>query len=243
VELAPGRHHIQTNLSGPVAVDHLDLVAAVRAEKTRPRSVSVEAWGPVTRALRIGAGPAAVLTTSENWNAGWHATMAGHRLTPVRLDGWRQGWRVPGGPGGRIRLTFGPARPFRSGLIAGAAGVLLVLVLALVTRRPRRDWPQAAERRVPSFVLGAVAALAVWLVAGPVVAAVPLLVVASVRTGDDDLLPTLAALVYAGAGLLVVLQPGRFPGSGAGAYSVLAQVLTGVSLAAVASAVLVPGRR
>ena len=45
----------------------------------------------------IGPGPASYLEVHENYNAGWAATLNGHALRAVYLDGWQQGFVVPAG--------------------------------------------------------------------------------------------------------------------------------------------------
>ena len=62
------------------------------------------------------AGYTALLATNENFNAGWEARLGSRRLAPTKLDGWRQGWAVPAGPGGHVVLTFGPDWLYRGGL-------------------------------------------------------------------------------------------------------------------------------
>ena len=56
-------------------------------------------------------------------NPGWTATLNGHRLTPVTLDGWQQAFVVPAGAGGRVAMTFTPATGYRW-LLAGSALVM-----------------------------------------------------------------------------------------------------------------------
>ena len=57
-----------------------------------------------------------LLVVPENVNAGWRATLDGHRLTPVRVDGWKQGYLLPEGEGGRVTLDFTPNRLYQGGL-------------------------------------------------------------------------------------------------------------------------------
>jgi arabinofuranan 3-O-arabinosyltransferase len=115
----------------------------------------------------------AVLTLPQNVNAGWAATLDGKQLEPVRMDGWKQGWRVPAGAAGTVELTYRPALPFALLLIAGAVLALAVLAVAAWPRRraarPATDSaesPPAADGRagVPDLVvaLGAGALLAGW---------------------------------------------------------------------------------
>jgi arabinofuranan 3-O-arabinosyltransferase len=71
----------------------------------------------------------------ENVNEGWRATLGGHELRRVTVDGWQQGYVLPAGTAGVVRLEYAPDRWYRLGLGAGLAGVLLLLLLAA---RPER---------------------------------------------------------------------------------------------------------
>lgn len=239
VELAAGRHRIDTTLEGPLAVDSVDLTAPRPTPATPPRATSVTRWSAEDRTVRVGPGAAAYLMTGENANDGWRATLAGRGLEAVRLDGWRQAWIVPAGAGGAVRLTFTPSGLYRAGLAVGAVGVMLVLLAALLPKRhSRRDPPAALPRTVSAALAGATASGAVFVVAGPVALAVPLLLVWGLVTRRAVPLAAVAGLTYAAAGLLVVLRPGQFPGSSAGAYSTPAQVLAAMSLAALLATVV-----
>jgi arabinofuranan 3-O-arabinosyltransferase len=89
-----------------------------------------------------------VLTLPQNVNGGWAASLDGRQLSPVRMDGWKQGWRVPAGEAGTVELSFRPALPFR---VLFVAGVVLALVVVAVAAWPRRR-PVTAE--TPPLVAG-----------------------------------------------------------------------------------------
>jgi arabinofuranan 3-O-arabinosyltransferase len=101
------------------------------------RDADVAAWSATHRTLRVTAGAATLLAVAENANAGWHATLGGRTLTPVRLDGWRQGWLVPAGAAGTVVLDYAPQRAYAAGLIGGAVAVFLLLLAALLPMRRR----------------------------------------------------------------------------------------------------------
>ena len=65
-----------------------------------------------------------------NFNPGWGAALNGHALTPVRLDGWQQGFIVPAGPGGTITLTFRPAATYHLALIVSLLAAAILLAIA-----------------------------------------------------------------------------------------------------------------
>lgn len=110
-----------------------------------------------------------VLTLPQNINTGWEATLDGQRLTPIRMDGWKQGWRVPAGAAGTVELTYRPAVPFTVLFAGGVVLALVVLAIAVWPRRRRRrhaDPPPLATGRPGvldvGVALGAGALLAGW---------------------------------------------------------------------------------
>ena len=122
--------------------------------------MTIRSWQPDQRRLSIGPGAASYLEVHENYNPGWAATLNGQQLTPVRLDGWQQGFVVPAGAGGTITLTFRPAATYHLALIASLLAVALLLAIAAWSftrraatgprRRPGRDRRGApAGRRHP----------------------------------------------------------------------------------------------
>ena len=79
------------------------------------RELGIRDWLGDRREITVGDGAASYLTTYENFNDGWKATLNGRELTPVRLDGWQQGWRVPGGAGGAVKLSYEPSVTYEAG--------------------------------------------------------------------------------------------------------------------------------
>ncbi len=142
---------------------------AVQPSST-PRSVGVRQWSSNHRLVTVGAGAQAVLMVPENANPGWVAYLRGQRLQPQRIDGWQQGWIVPAGAGGEVRLEFAPDRPYRAGLLSGLLAAALLVGAGsfglLVRRKPIRGTGPALPRhprrpRVGSFLrLGVISLLA-----------------------------------------------------------------------------------
>ncbi|MGW5260974.1 alpha-(1-_3)-arabinofuranosyltransferase domain-containing protein [Microbispora sp. NPDC004025] len=97
---------------------------------------TVTSWGPQERRLRVAAAAPSYLVVNENFNAGWQAYLDGARLTPARLDGWRQAWELPAG-GGEVVLRYEPDPAYRTALLAGLGLALVVVALALVRGRSR----------------------------------------------------------------------------------------------------------
>ncbi|WP_198663571.1 alpha-(1-_3)-arabinofuranosyltransferase domain-containing protein [Jiangella endophytica] len=150
----------------PVPVDEgaLDVVVrstgAVRPESATLRpvdelpepssslDVTVQTWDAAAREVVVPVrDEPAVLAVTENLNTGWTATLNGEALEPVRLDGWAQGFVLPVGSAGVVRLTYGPDGPYRWALLAGLGAVLVVGVLAWRgTRVPAAPSPVPAQR-------------------------------------------------------------------------------------------------
>jgi arabinofuranan 3-O-arabinosyltransferase len=170
-----------------------------------------------------------VLALTENFNSGWKAELNGTSLRAVRVDGWRQAWAVPAGRGGNVELTFAPGGGYRLGLIVGAMAVAALVGLATVRGRLRRHAESALAAGVPpGWAAPALAGGLALVVGGPLVVLVPLAVVA--HRAKPRWTAAVAGLAYAAAGAVVVWQPGRLPGSEAGAFGPLAQALTVLAL-------------
>jgi arabinofuranan 3-O-arabinosyltransferase len=107
----------------------------------------VASWSQSVREVRVSAPEDAFLVVNENFNAGWQAALDGQALTPVRLDGWKQGWELPAGSSGTVRMEYAPDRAYRLALGAGLAGIAVLAGLALVMRGPR---PEHVLRTAPA---------------------------------------------------------------------------------------------
>ncbi|SHK72182.1 alpha-(1-_3)-arabinofuranosyltransferase domain-containing protein [Streptomyces yunnanensis] len=198
------------------------------------RVVAAKDWTGDHRTVTIGAGPAAYLQLHENANDGWHATLNGRELTPLRVDGWQQAFLVPAGAGGTVTLSYAPATSYDVGLVVGALSIVALLASALI-RRTRRTpgTPPAAPPQppAPSWVLGTLALTAVvTLAAGPYALIVaPLALVA--RRRPRALVP-LAGTAMLAAGITAAVGAGHPVADHEGAFSGLAQALALLALAA-----------
>ncbi|MET9064354.1 alpha-(1-_3)-arabinofuranosyltransferase domain-containing protein [Streptosporangium sandarakinum] len=154
--------------------------------------VTAEAWGPAERRVRFSASAPSYLVVNENHNAGWQAYLDGGRLTPVRLDGWRQAWELPAGQG-VVTMRYEPDSAYRAALLGG--GCLVPLVAALAFVRPRRT----AARRAGA---GAAVVRAAWFW--------PLAPAVGLWTGGvaGAVVVTAAAALYARPVRLWGLRPG-----------------------------------
>ena len=102
-------------------------------------AVKALTWTDSRRVLRVATAQSSYLEVAENYNAGWQAVLGGKALTPVRLDGWEQAWLLPAGSRGLVTLTYQPDRIYRDALFGGLALLAVVLAIALLPRRRRRD--------------------------------------------------------------------------------------------------------
>ncbi|KRF34324.1 alpha-(1-_3)-arabinofuranosyltransferase [Nocardioides sp. Soil805] len=154
-----------------------------------------------------------VVAGHENANPGWRASQDGADLSPVVVDGWRQGWRASGGTA-EVVADFAPGTAYRWSLFVGAAGVLALLLVLLLRRRrrPAQEPPSLAERSLPPLVPLLLAPVTGALLAGPtgaVVALVATVAVWSVRRAHAGTAVALvAALVLPAVGVYAFLPWG-----------------------------------
>jgi len=255
-----GRHTLTAAAPGTFAVTDLSLASIAPGPETAAaagaaRAVTVRSWQPDQRQLSIGPGAASYLVMHGNFNPGWGATLNGHGLTPVRLDGWQQGFIVPAGPGGPITLSFRPAATYHLALavsLAAAAILLAVAAWSFIGRRRRGDGPgpglagrEAWSRPPPGAArdprrawLGMLGVTALIFVAGgPVALAVPVLAYlawrlsrAPRRTSPGTWLPWVAFGGMVASGLLSAVRP--FGGGLIGSFGGPAQACALIALAA-----------
>jgi arabinofuranan 3-O-arabinosyltransferase len=145
--------------------------AAAREPGTRT-AVEVTRWDAEQRGLRVDArSEPTLLVVPENVNPGWVATLDGGRLETRVVDGWQQGYLLPAGPAAEVRLEFEPGSTYRAALVAGAAGVVLLLAVLLVPARSAgAPAPERRRRDTRPSWLGVTAAVTAGmaLVAGTV---------------------------------------------------------------------------
>jgi arabinofuranan 3-O-arabinosyltransferase len=152
-----------------------------------------------------------VLTVDENTNPGWVATLGGHRLAGVTVDGWQQGYVVPAGAQpATVELAFAPDRWMRWGMLGGALAVLaLLLGAALPGRRIRQLSRPAGGPRLVVAVASVAALSLVGGLAGLVVAAAAAgsWLVARRSGRARALLPWAAGALLVAAGLRLAIDP------------------------------------
>ena len=139
--LGTGEHRLVATATDTLAVDSATLTrvgSAVAAAGSRT-AARITRWDAEDRSVRVAARTeATLLVVPENTNPGWSATLDGHRLETVAVDGWQQGYVLPAGAAGTVELSFGPGLLYRWALGIGAGAVLLLIALAVVRGRPAR---------------------------------------------------------------------------------------------------------
>ena len=245
VPLLAGTHYLlakpSTRSITPFMVSGLTLSTRAPTEPVQPvRAVSILKWGPENRRVHVGPGEQSFLEVHQNFNAGWVATLNGQALRPIELDGWQQGFIVPAGSGGQVFMTYRPESLYLGGLLVGALGVLLLLVLLALsfkgTSRLGR-WGVDSEPAVPwlgaipVWIQIAAPAIVIFIVGGPVVLTVPVFVVLARRW--PRVLPWIALAGMSVAGIASAWHVGTGAQSGIGAFGRWAQLAALVSVAAV----------
>jgi arabinofuranan 3-O-arabinosyltransferase len=243
LQLGAGRHTFEAPSSfRPFEVTSVSMqdAGSVTLSTLRARTATIESWTAENRSVKVSAGPATYLAVAQNYDAGWTATLEGRTLKPVRLDGWQQGYVVPAGQAGVVKMVMAPDRSFRLLLVFGAALLLALLALALFpSRRKAKDSsePRAMPARVILFA-GTLVVLA--LIAGPLAFVVVPLVLIGWRWGRAPL-AVAAFVAFLVAGVAAAWDPAVYGSTGAGAFSALAQIASVVSLGAVLSVLVLEG--
>ncbi|WP_156722875.1 alpha-(1-_3)-arabinofuranosyltransferase [Streptomyces apocyni] len=248
VQLGADTHRVDAADKGPLVITDISLTrgagletasGSTTADSTAnaDRDVKVSDWAGDRRALTVGAGDASYLSMYENANDGWKATLNGKELTSLRLDGWQQGWLIPEGEGGTVKLEYRPAQVYQAGLIGGGVALLVLLGLVLYRRDEENTDGPSPVAPAPGLILGTVALAVIGVViSGPFGLLVPALAV--VAWWRRSLLVPIALVAMAGAGIAAAIGAGQTVSEGEGAFSPVAQVLALVAL----FAALVTGR-
>ena len=255
VPLPAGTHYLlaqpSTRAVAPFTVIGATLSTPAAQQSSAPaRDTSILTWGPENRSVRVGPGEQSYLEVHQNVNSGWVATLNGQKLQPITLDGWQQGFVVPAGSGGEVRMTYQPENLYLSGLFVGGLGVLLLLVLLVLSYKGKTrvgQWGTGSEATaawqtaLPAWLSVAVPAIVIFIVGGPLVLLVPVLIVVARRW--PHALPWIALAGMGVAGVVSAANPGTGAQSGAGAFSPWAQAAAVLSIAAVLTPIILGSRR
>ncbi|WP_158548476.1 alpha-(1-_3)-arabinofuranosyltransferase [Blastococcus sp. TF02A-26] len=160
LRLPAGEHRVVARSTDTIAVDTVTLSRFGRAIKEAAgvrTPAEVTRWDAEHRTLQVAAREEpTLLVVPENPNPGWTAQLDGEELEAVTVDGWQQGYVLPAGPAGTVRLDFPPGAEYREVLAIGAGAVVVLAVLtALPTRRPGRIGPRRRAGRLPGVLAGA----------------------------------------------------------------------------------------
>ncbi len=126
-----------------------DAQADERGDVDMAGVASVASWGDSERRFDVAVDEDSYLVVNENFNEGWEAAVGDGTLEPVRLDGWKQAWKLPAGTAGTVTLTYAPDRVYHAALGAGAVLALLAGVLAMRAPMSRRRAVRATEGTEP----------------------------------------------------------------------------------------------
>jgi arabinofuranan 3-O-arabinosyltransferase len=151
--LPAGRHWLGSPGTGvALAITGLslttDTAAVPSSTSAASRGLRAGFWGTEYRTVAIGPGGQSYLEVHQTANPGWTATLNGHQLTPVTLDGWQQAYVVPAGAGGTVVMRFTPESGYHWLLLGAALALCLLIAAALWPSRggPRRG-PLRRSRR------------------------------------------------------------------------------------------------
>ncbi len=205
-------------------------------------------WAATDRSVAVPArSTSGLLVIRENANSGWVATSDGKVLAPVEVDGWQQGWRLPAGAAGVVRLVYGPDTTYRAALLLGLLCALALVCFAFVipsrilsagdaTLDPVRAAELVVGRRVDVVVVAA-AVLTLMVVAAWALAVLAVVVGAAVLVparGARAILLSMSVGGSCAAYGALVLHPWASGDSYAGAWGWV-QLCIAAALAAVAS--------
>lgn len=244
IVLTPGEHLITVDDAGfPFKVTSLNILGSPPPAAASTRSVIVDSWNAETRVLTVGPGSdQEILSIRQNYSPGWVASLGGQRLQAVRLDGWQQGYIVPGGSGGTVLLSFAPDTLYRLSLLLGLFLVLALVGIALSPLHDPSGLPPTGPSSLPKSLLPFFAAvIVIGLIGGPILLVVPGLVYFRWKKASMGRI-VFGALM--GAGIIDALHPGKNPFAGPGPWIGLgpfsgpAQLLAVTAFAAVLVAVL-----
>ncbi|KKD06990.1 alpha-(1-_3)-arabinofuranosyltransferase domain-containing protein [Streptomyces sp. WM6386] len=240
LDLGSGTHQVEAGDTGPLTLTDVTLTRGTVAEPTATgRDLRIRDWLGDRREVNVGSGAAMYLTTYENYNDGWKATLGGRELSSVRLDGWQQAWRIPAGAGGTVKLSYEPATTYDGALIGSGVAVLVLVGLVLWRRHEPSPDELQPPPPPPGLWLGTVALTVVGVViAGWFALLVPALAMLAHRR--HEWLVPIAFVALAGAGIAAATGAGEPVAAGHGAFGHTAQLLALIGLFAAVVSVREP---
>ncbi len=220
--LSAGQHELSFTSAPTTLVQQISLIRGAGLAGSLPTAqLSVLRWRNTERTVRVSAPSRTLLVVHQNFNTGWQASLAGHRLTAVQVDGWQQAFLLPAGAQGVVTLNYAPERGFTAGLWLGLLAAVLLIALVMLSGRGLRSGARRNDRladrsavdgRLGAWLIAAGVLLALFLLGGwPVLVVGGLLVAAwlwlpPVRTARRWLAAAAGGGI-AGAGLLNAIGP------------------------------------
>jgi arabinofuranan 3-O-arabinosyltransferase len=243
VSLAAGDTVLTTSMgSSPFDLDTVTLAPPGFVATTPPaaRAMTPVKWGDDAREVRVGSGAASYLVVNENHNIGWKATLDGKALRPVTIDGWRQGFVVPAGAGGVVKLVYGPNTAYQASLVLGFLLVVALACLAFVPSRRYRSAGASTDALQPGtlarWIAPTAAILCGVLVTGlGIVLLVPLWLISRWRSRWPA---AIAFVSFTIGGVYVALTQSAYRHRLIGAFSYPANVLAAIAFLAVGATLL-----
>ncbi|RYP84946.1 DUF3367 domain-containing protein [Nocardioides guangzhouensis] len=139
VALQTGDNLVEATPSRLFRVDSLSFRdASAVAASSRPVPLARDSAGAPESVDVPRRASGTLLVLGQNYNPGWRATLDGVELTPQRVAGWQQGWVLPEGGAGTVRLDYRPQPVYAWALALGGLAVLLVVGCWLLPARGRR---------------------------------------------------------------------------------------------------------
>ncbi|WP_234791718.1 MULTISPECIES: alpha-(1-_3)-arabinofuranosyltransferase [Mycolicibacterium] len=188
IALPAGQQELLVSPGAAFVVDGvvLNTPASTQLRTATTSPVETPVWTPDRRQAEVPASThTRVLVVPESVNPGWLArTAGGAELTPVKINGWQQGWVLPAGGADTVTLSFPTNRPYRIGLIGGLALLPVLALLALWPARRRSPDLEPVRPWQPSPLLAGAGVLAV----GAAISGLPGLLVAGAALGSRYLL-------------------------------------------------------
>jgi arabinofuranan 3-O-arabinosyltransferase len=260
VSLPGGQVRMQAVSKGAFAVTGLALERfPVEGADRATVAARARSWDATRREIAVGPrSEPTLLAVRENQNEGWTASLNGHAVPKVTVDGWQQAWLLPAGRAATVELRYPPDRTYRAGLVLGFAALVALCVLAFVRPRDastgaapgtgesaaRVGWILAGSLVLPA--VGGLLGLGLWLV----VVALALARAGSLPQRAAPVASALAAACYLAAGCWLAVRP--WGSDGYAGSSAVVQLLSVLALGAVcvsqlfgdepAAAAAAPGR-
>ncbi|MCV7110207.1 alpha-(1-_3)-arabinofuranosyltransferase [Mycolicibacterium setense] len=250
ISLPAGQQELLVSPGSAFVVDGvvLNTPAATQLRTATTTPVDTPVWSADRRQVQVPpSSDARVLVVPESVNPGWVARNAdGIALTPVKVNGWQQGWIIPAGSDGPVTLSFPSNRPYRIGLIGGLALLPVLALLALWPARRRGPDLEPVRTWQPAPMLVGAAVLAV----GTAISGLPGLLVAGAAVGLRYLLrdrviwrERLTVAVAAGGFILAGATLSQYPWRSVDGYvghSPWVQFLALLSVTFVAASTITP---